>query len=343
MSIYEAPSVAAGRAATDGVYGSVRYLSAQTESSLFRNGKVYTARDKDGSDNIFVGCDYAPREMLIRNARLLPPEKAPTLHANGFALCEQPLIEGVDFLKHHEVVRKYYPTCAEVVRRATGATVVAPFDHNVRSATGSESKKRIAGGQQVQGAAHIVHGDYTLTSAAQRVIDLTNPPKVNDTLRSVLGDKPLLDRAQVERVMKTGRWGIVNVWRNIVDEPVLVNPLAMCDSTTVAKEDLVTFEIHYADRIGENYFAKHRKEHTWWHFPRLQKHEALLLKTWDSAGRLARTNGAESDPAAGSGEPCSFSFHSAFVDPTTPKDAPDRWSCEVRCVVLFDDSCSAKM
>ena len=38
-----------------------------------------------------------------------------------------------------------------------------------------------------------------------------------------------------------------------------------------------------------------------------------------------------SDPSA----PCSFSFHSAFEDPDTPTDAPDRWSIEVRCLVVY--------
>ena len=34
--------------------------------------------------------------------------------------------------------------------------------------------------------------------------------------------------------------------------------------------------------------------------------------------------------------PCTFSFHSAFEDPMTAPDAPDRWSIEVRCVALYD-------
>ena len=34
-------------------------------------------------------------------------------------------------------------------------------------------------------------------------------------------------------------------------------------------------------------------------------------------------------------QPCTFSFHSAFKDPATPADAPDRWSIEVRCIVIY--------
>ena len=63
--------------------------------------------------------------------------------------------------------------------------------------------------------------------------------------------------------------------------------------------------------------------------------EVLLIKQWDSAGELARSQGARADASAGDQAPCTFSFHSAFEDPATPVDAPDRRSIEVRCAVLF--------
>jgi hypothetical protein len=50
---------------------------------------------------------------------------------------------------------------------------------------------------------------------------------------------------------------------------------------------------------------------------------------------LARSEGAVSD-GTDAEAPCTFSFHSAFEDPATPLDAPDRWSIEVRCIVLYD-------
>jgi hypothetical protein len=121
------------------------------------------------------------------------------------------------------------------------------------------------------------------------------------------------------------------VWRNIASEPVATRPLALCDAHSVGPEDRVVFEIHYADRIGENYFARHREDHRWYFYPALIRDEALLIKQWDSSGELARYNGARGD-THGDGAPSTFSFHSAFEDPTTPPDAPERWSIEVRCV-----------
>ncbi|KAJ9442796.1 hypothetical protein DIPPA_16099 [Diplonema papillatum] len=337
--MYTAPQAKSkGAKKEDGVVGTFRYLSPATEPSLRANGKVMTKRDENGSDSTLVGCDFVEVERFVKNARLLTGSARPTVLSTGFEVRNKPFTGGVDFMNHEEVILRYYPQCADAIREATGASFVAAFDHNVRSAVGKSGNTRISGGQQVQGPAHIVHGDYTLTSAEKRVMDMTRPPTANDTLKMVLGSNPLLKEEQVRKSMNGGRWGIINLWRNIADEPVYVNPLAMCEAATVATDDLVVFEIHYADRVGENYFARPKEGHQWYYYPLLKKEEALLLKTWDSAGRLARTQGAESDPGSMSSEPCTFSFHSAFVDPTTPDNAPDRWSIEVRCVVLFDEA-----
>lgn len=316
--------------------GSFRYVADTTESSLHRNGKVLTRRDPDGSDAGTEGLDLETRQMPVHDARSLSGKDRRTLAHNGFEVVTRPMGQTVNFLDHTEVVRDYYPRCAEIILEASGASFVAAFDHNIRSAAGKQSKRRVDGGQQVQGPAHVVHGDYTLTSAPQRLRDLTNPPSENDTLRTVLADgKSLFEPATVERVLAAGRFAIINLWRNIADEPVATDPMALCDATSVRPEHLVVFEIHYTDRIGENYFAKHAKDHQWYFYPAMTRDEALLIKQWDSAGELARSNGAKTDLAAPDA-PCTFSFHSAFEDPATPPDAPDRWSIEVRCIALYD-------
>ncbi len=316
--------------------GSFNYLRSSVQSSLYRNGRVLTRRDRDGSDAAWEGVDLEARRMPVCDARGPEAAERPSLPRNGFEMLARPLGSAdLDFLDHERVVRRYYPQCAEIVREATGASFAAAFDHNVRSAAGKTGRRRIRGGQQVQGPARVVHGDYTLTSAPQRLRDLAQPATGNDTLRTVLpeGDS-LLDPAEVDHALTAGRFAIVNLWRNIVHEPVAAQPLALCDAETVRPEDLVVFEIHYSDRIGENYFAKPSDGHRWCFYPRLTRDEALLIKQWDSAGALARSDGTRGDGGGGDG-PCTFSFHSAFDDPATPPDAPDRWSIEVRCAVLF--------
>ena len=321
----------------EGTTGILVYMDDAARPSLYRNGLVLTRRDQDGSDAGWIGVNREQHELRIHDARQLSGTEQCTLAANGFELLSRPLDVGdIDFLDHEQVIRNYYKGCEDIVREVTGAHVFA-FDHNVRSASGKKSKQRIEGGQQVQGPAHMVHGDYTLTSAPQRLEDLTKPPTTNDTLRSVLGEGQSLISPDLAKSALNGerRFAIINVWRNIAKEPVVTHPIALCDGQSVEPEDLVVFEIHYADRVGENYFAKYSPRHQWYYYPEIAGDEALLIKQWDSAGRLSLSKGAESD-ASDLAAPCTFSFHSAFEDPQTPPDAPDRWSTEVRCMVIYD-------
>ena len=317
--------------------GSFNYMAQSVAPSIYRNGEVLTRRDRDGSDGGSKGVDLEARQMPVRDARGLDAASQRTLTRTGFQLCQRPpATTALDFFNHNQVVQDYYPHCAQIVAEESGASFVRAFDHNVRSATGKRSKRRIEGGQQVQGPAQVVHGDYTLTSAPQRLRDLGKPPGVNDTLHSVLGDaEALLDPGEVERQLAGGRYAIINLWRNITETPVATYPLALCDASSVRPEDLVVFEIHYHDRIGENYFARHADGHQWFFYPALTRDEALLIKQWDSSGVFARSEGEKPD-SADTDAPCTFSFHSAFEDPKTPPDAPDRWSIEVRCIVIYD-------
>jgi hypothetical protein len=152
--------------------GSFNYLAASVEPSFYRNGRVLTRRDRDGSDDGSQGVVVERVSASISDARQL--EHACTLARNGFELRAHTLQhKTLDFLRHQPVVEQYYPACAELVREATGAAHVFAFDHNIRSAKGKTDKTRIDGGQQVHPPAHIVHGDYTLAGAPQRLRDLT--------------------------------------------------------------------------------------------------------------------------------------------------------------------------
>ena len=319
---------------------TISYQAASAKSSLYRNGEVLIRRDQDGSDDHYKGPPREEREVTIRNARLLEQNERRTIQVHGFELLKRRLENpDLDFYDHQQVVQNYYAECAELVREETGASQVFAFDHNIRSATGKKNRKRIRGGQQVQGPARTVHGDYTLTSGPQRLRDLAKPPSTNDTLRSTLGERTsLLKHGKVDHILVDNRrFAIINVWRNIAYEPVANHPLALCDGQTVNPEDLVVFEIHYHDRVGENYFAKHAGQHRWWYYPAMTRDEVLLIKQWDSFGELARSGGSRADSSVeGDQAPCTFSFHTSFKDLTIPPEAPDRQSIEVRCIVLYD-------
>ena len=87
---------------------------------------------------------------------------------------------------------------------------------------------------------------------------------------------------QVENaVVGKRRFALVNVWRNIQKDKVVNQyPLACVDAESTCFDHLRTFQIHYADRIGENYFVCHNENHKWWYYPQMSNDEALLIKQW---------------------------------------------------------------
>ncbi|MCZ6852307.1 MAG: CmcJ/NvfI family oxidoreductase, partial [Gammaproteobacteria bacterium] len=211
--------------------GVFNYMSASTEPSLLRNGQVMIRRDPDGNTADSNGFDLETRTLPVHNARLMHPDARPTCDKNGFELLLHPLPPGpLDFTDHAQVVDDYYSQCAAIVAQATGARAYA-FDHNVRSARGKKNNQRITGGQNVQGPAHVVHGDYTLRAAPERLNQLAKPPSGNDTLLGVLDTgKSLISSPDASHALADGgRFAIINVWRNIDSEPVATHPLALCD------------------------------------------------------------------------------------------------------------------
>jgi len=329
------------------VEGMFNYQDSDSvQSSLLRNGKVGTRRDTSGTDTGLFGTKWAPTQVEVMNARPL----APSLDREGFALLPHnvptELGDSFNFYDNKNILKQYYPSIEKLVKEATGATHVYAFDHNVRSASGIKSGKKLKNGNAVQGPAHIVHTDYTLTSAPQRLRDLSKPPKINDTWRELTSEKssPLIPPDQVKKALsKEGRFALINVWRNIKKEPVQRFPLAVIDANSVSAEDMTTFEIHYSDRIGENYFIRTPKsgKHRWFYFPKMTRNEALVFKQWDSEGKLL-TDAKDEVSAATyrtelSDPPPQFVCHSAFEDPTSPASAPDRESIEVRVMALFLD------
>jgi len=284
-------------------------------------------------------------------------------------------LKTIDYFDQNQVVEKYYPLCEELVKKileqqesgngsssitTTRPFIVKAFDHNVRSTVPTKKKnkddeegqvktralKNSTGGT-IQQPVAVVHGDYTRISAPKRIKDLAMPPKTNDVLKGHLGRSEkgtsLLDPIVAqEAVDGKRRFALINVWRNIQgDKPVRQYPLACVDAATVKFGDLRTFQIHYSDRIGENYFACHNIDdddngpgHEWWYYPEMTMEEALLIKQWDSLGDLAK--GLDRDHIQGSIS--TMSLHSSFLDVSMNLDETqwERESIEVRCVVIWD-------
>jgi hypothetical protein len=157
------------------VYGRLNYLAPSVASSLYKNGLVRSNRNVEGSDDALIGANFEKIDVKIENGRL--SQSPICLNQDGFELYVDP-ITFIDFDNNDEIVNIYYKACEQLLKKVTGASVVAAFDHNVRSRKRKESGEKIGSGNAVQGPAFLVHADYTLDSGPQRVNDMTSPPKV---------------------------------------------------------------------------------------------------------------------------------------------------------------------
>ena len=110
----------------------------------------------------------------------------------------------------------------------------------------------------------------------------------------------------------------MQVWRPI-DRPVVAHPLALAHAQSVAREDMIVAERRFPNRVGQIYRLCFNPNHEWFDFPRMRRDEAIVFKVYDS----------EKDGRA------RFTPHTAFVDPTTPPDALERQSIEVRTLAFF--------
>jgi hypothetical protein len=232
--------------------------------------------------------NYAAFRVRIHDARPLARELS--LDRQGFILTRHDTSVR-DFYDEDEVRGVYYKEMEQLVKAATGAAKVVVFDHTIRVADRAVERG-------LRTPVQLVHNDYTEKSGPQRVRDLLEPGEAE---------------ARLQR-----RFAEYNVWRPIVG-PVQMFPLALADAASIAPADLVVADLVYADRTGEIHHGRYNPDHRWHYFPAMQRHEAVLIKCYDSAkdGRAR------------------FSLHSAFEDPTTPADARPRESIEIRTFAFF--------
>jgi hypothetical protein len=142
-----------------------------------------------------------------------------------------------------------------------------------------------------------VHNDYTDWSGPQRVRDLL--PDEADKLLA-------------------GHFAIIQVWRPL-RYPVETFPLAMCDAQTLSPDDMIVTERRHPNRIGQTYSIRYNPGHQWFWYPLQRREEAIVFKVYDSLkdGRAR------------------FTAHTAFDDPTAPKNARPRESIEIRTLAFF--------
>jgi hypothetical protein len=208
-----------------------------------------------------------------------------------------PASEVLDFYDEAAIRGTYYPEVERLVRAMTGAVRVLIFDHNLRNGT-----KAAAGVKGIREPVNRVHNDFTERSGIARA------------------RQELLARGIDPTEIEGRRFALINVWRPI-SGPVRKDPLALCDASTIASSDFIASDLIFPHRVGETYSVTFNPSHRWYYFPDMTPDETLLIKCFDSAG----------DGRA------RFTAHTAFDDPSSPTDAAQRESIEVRTLAIFGD------
>lgn len=178
----------------------------------------------------------------------------------------------------------------------------------IKSATGAKevivpaiSYRKVGMGGSFD-AASFAHNDYTSGSTARHIVEIA-PDRADD----------LLSR----------RFATYNIWK-LISPPPQNMPLALCAANSIKVRDMVPAEAHFGDpgnRIiwGEVSTFSYNPEHEWYYYPDLSNDEMLIFCGYDS------------DPAYASIVP-----HTAFTDPSCPKDAQHpRTNIDARCYAFF--------
>jgi hypothetical protein len=118
-----------------------------------------------------------------------------------------------------------------------------------------------------------------------------------------------------------GRHMLINIWRPL--RTVERSPLALCDASTVLREDLFQSEVRGG--LGDagrrslwGFNLAYNPDHRWYYAPRMQPDEAYVFRLFDS----------DSDAVQ-------FTGHSAFEDPGSTPDALPRQSIEIRTIAYL--------
>jgi hypothetical protein len=236
--------------------------------------------------------------VRVHDAGALP--EAPQFERQGFELVTTD-VEAVDARDPEQIERLWRPAMCRAVRALTGADAVASWAFGARF---SERRSDVMRGGS-SNPARRVHGDYSPTEFGTEFL---HPPAVAAI-------------AEVAPGRRFRRWIGVNVWQ-AVSPPPYDTPLALCDTRTVAADDLIIgrgsapavpgFEVDLP-------LYRFNEHHRWYAYRAMQRDQALLFCGLDSAvpgdWRLVP--------------------HTAFDDPSCPPNAPPRASIEMRTLALF--------
>jgi len=277
-----------------------------------------------------------PTPVFISDARNSEPPK--TLNDNGFELFpHETTLDTIEFYDDEKVRTKYYPELATALQHLTGATRVVPVVHSVRNKDLNFFFDKVGVGKSNSQAnrgttanlaefVELVHCDNSWFMGEEAMFNFLHKQ-----------DGEIMDH-------KTKRYQIVNVWRNIRDDPITKfnHPLACLDSSTLnLPEDCVQTVTELPKLQG------HKSYHEWFWYKDMRKEEMLVFTRWDSRGTPApdvvdskgnvlSCHGLPGDQLGVSTFHSAFSLENPMVKYLDSYATPGRESIDTLCMLVFD-------
>ena len=220
-----------------------------------------------------------------------------------------------NFYDAAEVQRVFYPEIEKLLLDFfPGATDALVYNHDVfdkdyKGPVKEDQDNKDPGVNTFY--ANIVHNDLNDNSGRVRCREL-----LTKNLRN-FGRTQHYTEAEAD-VKMSRRFMSINLAKPM--ETVGQYPFVLCAWPSFADQPYITNYRIYDDRVGETTRFTYRPNHEWYWFPQQKSTEVSMLKCYDSV-----TDGSVSR----------WSFHSACIDPTAPKDAPCRRNVVVRSYIFF--------
>lgn len=277
-------------------------LSHAVPDTKHRNVFMRTRTDKD--DAMHMGSRVSI-ETTIHDGR----SACLKLDKTSFELFRHPTTLATDDFYCHKdkVIGSYYGEMKELFAKATGSPHVLVFHHQIRNI-----EKHVSGVSE--------EGISTSTPVQPYAVDAIHTDSSSFHAEELFAQMV----AAMPDECRSGRFMYINAWRNISDEPIQDNHLAVLDESTLVKpDDYIPVSLHGVgyDVLQYNLSCRNAQQHKWYYFPKMAKDEVLVFKQWDSDPKLP-------------GRVC---FHTAFKDPTALPTASPRQSIETRAFVFFPD------
>ncbi|KAK4496464.1 hypothetical protein PRZ48_012444 [Zasmidium cellare] len=264
---------------------------------------------------------FSPASVEVKNIR--GSEDDFSLNKQGFQLVKH-ISSEKDFVDNDHIKKVVYPEVEELLKRTTGATKVQVFSHIVRRHTTDAIEQDI---QKNNIADDAIYAEKVPPATFAHIDQ--GPDSALQILNGILGEQA--------SKLKQSRWGIINTWKPL--SPVKRDPLGVCDTRSVADDDLVSVFAVPKSTLGgstastavksegQKFQVLHLKENPAqrWHYASdMTPDEALLITIFD-------TKEAEGQAGVHRRVP-----HSAFALKDSD-DSPARESIEVRSLVFWDE------